>query len=113
MIEQCSVTNSLGRLTTECIFRNDTTARGLQVIAQLVDASAVHRLYTNQSAAPLTPVTVLVERDGVYQIAVFAIEIETGILNSFAEFTQRIAVDDVPDIVTNSISGINIITCYN
>ena len=70
-----------------------TTRTGYQVIAQLSEPSEVHKLYTNQSTAPLTPVTVLVERDGVYQVTIFAIRGGRGILDSDVMYTQQVMVD--------------------
>ena len=62
------------------------------MIAQLSNASEVQKLYVNQSMAPHTPVTVEVERDGLYQVTIFPIREGRGILESGAVQTQLVAV---------------------
>ena len=59
------------------------------------EPSEVHKFYTNQSTAPLTPVTVLVERDGLYQVTIFAIRGGRGILDSDVVYTQQVMVEQV------------------
>ena len=67
---------------------------GFQMIAQLSDSSEVHKLHINQSMDLQTPVTVEVEESGVYQVTIFAIKDETGIVGSFVGHVQ-IVVGDV------------------
>ena len=62
------------------------------MIAQLNDSSEVHKLHVNQSMDLQTPVTVEVEEDGMYQVAVFAIRVGTGIVSS--SYVEYIAVSD-------------------
>ena len=54
----------------------------MQIIVQSTDVSEVHKLYVNQSMDLHTPVTVTVERDGEYQVSIFAIREGMGILGS-------------------------------
>ena len=68
------------------------SASGLQVIVQLKSASGVQKLYSNQSMDPHTPVTVEVERDGLYQVTVFPITEGRGILDSSTIHTQLVTV---------------------
>ena len=58
-------------------------AAGFQVIVQLL--SEAQKLYVNQSMDPHTPVTVEVERDGLYQVTIFPIREGRGILDSDTE----------------------------
>ena len=52
---------------------------------QLSNANEVQKLYVNQSMDPHTPVTVEVERDGLYLVTIFPIREGRGILDSDAE----------------------------
>ena len=59
------------------------------MIAQLSDSSEVHKLHVNQSMDLQTPVTVEVEKSGMYHVAIFAIREGTGIVDSrsYVEYT--------------------------
>ena len=63
-----------------------------QLIAQLSDSDKVHKLYINQSMNLQTSVMVQVEKSGMYQITIFTIGEETGILNSNLECTKEISI---------------------
>ena len=65
---------------------------GFQVIAQLTNASELQKLYVNQSMDPYTPVTVEVERDGLYQVTIFPMREGRGILDSRVECTEHVLV---------------------
>ncbi len=82
-------------------------ATGLQVIAQPSSASVMGKLYTNQSMDLQTPVTVQVERGGVYQVTLIAIRGERGILDSGVEYAEQIMMADVSThiIMTPTIPG--------
>ena len=83
--ESCQIIASSDVITAEC-----TT--GFQVIAQLSNASEVQKLYVNQSMDPHTPVTVGVERGGLYLVTVFAITQSRGILDSDVVYMSQIEV---------------------
>ena len=68
------------------------TAIGIQVVAQLRNASEVHKLYVNQSMDLHTPVTVPVERDGEYQVSIFAIREGMGILGFNMHYVKLVTV---------------------
>lgn len=80
-------------------------AVGFQVIAQL--HSEVHKLHVNQSTESAGLVTVLVERDGEYQVSIFAIRDGMGILESKVEYTDQIIVGEGD---TNNNSGKQLLT---
>ena len=79
----CTVTSSSGLIWALC---SSSFAAGIQVIVQSTNASEVHKLYVNQSMDLHTPVTVPVERDGEYQVSIFAIREVTGILDSSVHY---------------------------
>ena len=57
------------------------------MIAQLTsNSSQVHKLYVEQTTH--TTATVEVEETGVYQVSIFPLREETGILDSNVEYTR-------------------------
>ena len=78
----CTLTSSSGLIWTLCNHPESSFADGIQVIVQSTNVSEVHKLYINQSMDLHTPVTVPVERDGEYQVFIFAIREGIGILGS-------------------------------
>ena len=84
----------------ECSHSNSLYAAG-QVIVRSTNVSEVHKLYINQYMDLDTPVTVPVERDGEYQVSIFAIREGIGILGSVVGYTQQVMVH-TPVIVPTS-----------
>ena len=80
----CTLTSSSGLIRALCShpFPESPFADGILVIVQPTNVSEVHKLYLNQSMDLRTPVTVPVERDGEYQVSIFAIREGMGILKS-------------------------------
>ena len=107
--EDCSISVSSGLILAECTPINSALVTGFQMIAQLSDSSEVHKLHINQSMDLQTPVTIEVEEDVVYQVAIFAIRERTGILNStyikYIEHVQ-VVVGDVTSYTTDSTANI-------
>ena len=64
------------------------------MIVQSTNANEVHKLYIAQSKDVDTPVTVPVERDGEYQVSIFAIREGMGILGSSYSvgYTEQVMV---------------------
>ena len=85
----------------------------MQVIVQSANASEVHKLYVNQSIDLNTPVTVSVERDGEYQVSIFATREGMGILGSYVQYTTKVTVGDASNesgiVVTKLIIAIIIL----
>ena len=86
----CTSTFSSGLIWAECSYPNSSFAAGIQVIVQSANVNEVHKLYVNQSMDLHTPVTVPVERDGEYQVSIFAIREGIGILGSGVGYTQQV-----------------------
>ena len=86
---------------------------GFQIIAQSSNSSKVHKLHVNQSMDLQTPVTVEVEEDGMYQVAIFAIREGTGILNSsYVKYIEHEAIDVIITIATPNTSGVYTTTLH-
>ena len=88
----CIVTFNFRLIHANCSDTHSASS-GLQVIVQLSNASEVQKLYSNQSMDPHTPVTVEVERDGLYQVTIFPIREGRGILDSTAVYSRLLVVD--------------------
>ena len=70
-------------------------ATGFQMIAQLNSSSEVRKLHISQSMDLQTPVTVEVEESGVYQVTIFVIRKETGIVGSYMAYNVTLSTVDV------------------
>ena len=69
-------------ILVDCYFR-DIAVTGFQMVAQLSSSSQV---YTNKTTDHQTPASVEVEESGMYQVTIFAIRGERGILDSTVEY---------------------------
>ena len=100
LLKNCTSTVSSGRIIVECTYPSDSTATGFQVIAQLSSFSEVNRLYVNKTTDRQTPVSVLVEENGLYQVTVFAIRGGRGIVGTNVEYMEMVMVGDVVPTTT-------------
>ena len=105
----CTVTSSSGLIWALCSHPDSSFAAGIQVIVQSTNVSEVHKLYVNQSMDLHTPVTVSVERDGEYQVSIYAIREVTGILDSSVHY-RGVTVTRQSVTSTTTISGQDIST---
>ena len=76
------MTSSSGLIWALCSNPESSFPAGIQVIVQSTNVNEVHKLYVAQSIDLDIPVTVPVERDGEYQVSIFAIREGMGILGS-------------------------------
>ena len=88
----CTLDSSSGLIWALCSHPGSSFAAGIQVIVQSTNVSEVHKLYVNQSMDLNTPVTVPVERDGEYQVSIFAIRKEMGIGSPSLQFRDSATV---------------------
>ena len=95
--KSCQIDTLPHLLTINCTKR-------IQVIAQLSNASEVQKLYVNQSMDPHTPVTVEVERDGLYRITIFPITDQDGI---YSEDIMSIIIICYDIMLTTTVVVIN------
>ena len=90
----CAITSVNNLLNAECELHNDMVIN-YQVTARLAEASEVQKLHSNQSMDLHTPVTLQVERDGLYQVTILAIVENSGLLDSTVVYSQRVMVDSM------------------
>ena len=78
----------------QCSFPPNSTSLGFLVVVQRDSISKARTLLINstQPGQALGPVTVEVEEGGVYQVTVFAIRGEVGIVGSAVEYTTQIEI---------------------
>ena len=78
----------------QCSFPQNSTPLGFLVVVQRDSISKARTLLVNntQPGQALGPVTVEVEEGGVYQVTVFAIRGEMGIVGSAVEYSTQIEI---------------------
>ena len=108
LLESCMVTRSSSHnIIVECAYPGDSIATGFQVIAQLLsNSSDVHKLYVSKTTDRQTLVSVLVEENGLYQVTVFAIRGERGIVDSNVEYSAQLIVNLLP-VVDTTEAGVD------
>ena len=72
------------------------------MIVQSTNVSEVHKLYVNQSMDLHTPVTVPVERDGEYQVSIFAIREGMGILGPTGQYYSNVVIVSATDVTSTA-----------
>ena len=95
-IEDCDVISDEQVVCVQCSFPPNSTSLGFLVVVQRDSISKARTLLVNSTqpgqARALGPVTVEVEEGGVYQVTVFAIRGEVGIVGSAVEYTTQIEI---------------------
>ena len=89
----------------QCSFPPNSTCLGFLVVVQRDSISKARTLLVNttQPGQALGPVTVEVEEGGVYQVTVFAIRGEMGIVGSAVEYSTQIEILAAEDEETGII----------
>ena len=77
------------------------------MVTQSSDSNKVHILYINKSTDLQTPVTVEVE-NGIYQVTIFAIRNNVGILDSHVLHVEEVNVGTTPNTL-----GKYLTSCHN
>ena len=92
--EDCSVTSLGGVISTMCSFSRSSVT-GFQMIVQIDNITEVHKLLINDTTGHLStgPVTVQVEENGTYHVAIFPIMGEKGIVNGTLVYSQVLSVN--------------------
>ena len=74
------------------------------MVAQSSDSTKVHELHINQTMDLQTPVTVEVEESGVYQVTIFSIRNNVGIVDSHVLHEEEVNVGNTSSLgkCTNS-----------
>ena len=107
LLESCHVMLVLDSITVECTYSESVT--GFQMIAYLSASREVNKLYVNQTTNRQTSISVTVEENGMYQVAIFPIKRDGGIAGSAVEYTQRIMI---PAGMLNDSVRSRIIICF-
>ncbi len=110
LLESCRIVRSLDRIIVQCAYHDDSTATGFQVIAQLSNSSEVPRLYANKTTDRQTPASVVVEENGLYQVTIFAIRGERGIVD---EYMNLLMVEDALITTTTVDKNTGGMSCYS
>ena len=89
-IEDCSVTYVDDVISAMCSYSGGSSVTGFQIIVQLNNVTEVHKLHINGTTEHLSPgpVTVQVEENGTYQIAIFPIMSNRGIINTTIAYSR-------------------------
>ena len=90
-LKSCRLDASSGYIDVYCSYPYNSVATGFQVIAQMRNFSQVHKLYTGKTTNRQNRVTVEVT-NGEYQVEIFAIREETGMLHSRVEYREPLFV---------------------
>ena len=113
-IEDCSVTYVDDVISAMCSYSNDSSITGFQMIVQLNNIDEVHKLYvngTNEHQSP-GPVIVRVEENEKYQVAIFPILSNRGIVNTTMAYSQVLSATGMYIIVLYYLAVI-LYTTYN
>ena len=81
-------------ISAMCSYSNDSSVTGFQIIVQLNDIDEVYKLHincTNEHLSP-GPVTVQVEENGTYNVAIFPIMGENGIVDTTIVYSEMLSV---------------------
>ena len=88
--ENCSVTYEDDAISAMCSYSGGSSVTGFQMIVQLNDLYEVYKLFINGTTEHLSPgpVTVRVEENGTYHVAIFPLMGERGIVNTTIMYSQ-------------------------
>ena len=78
-------------ISAMCSYSGGSSVTGFQIIVQLNNVTEVHKLYMNCTQTT-QPVTVRVNENGTYHVAIFPIMGERGIVDTTIAYSQEISV---------------------
>lgn len=85
-----------------CEYTDDSAVIGFQVIVRLSNSN---KLYVNQTSDRQASVSVEVKEDGLYEVAIFPISGDIGIVNSVIEYIEKFTVSgSMSTTTTGSLS---------
>ena len=98
--KNCQATVLLVNIMVKCDFSGDSKATGFQMIVH--QKNEMRKLYVNQATTSgQTSASVVVEENGLYQVVVFAIRGDSGIVGSNVEHMKLLTVKGVPPTTPN------------
>ena len=77
-------------ISAMCSYSGSSSVTGFQIIVQLKNVDGVHKLYINSTTEH--QVTVQVEENGTYQVAIFPIMGERGIVDTTMAYSEVLSV---------------------
>ena len=89
-IKNCNVTYVDDIISAMCSYSNGSSVTGFEMIVQLNNIDEVHKLYINGTTEHQSPgpVTVRVEKNGTYQVAIFPIFSDRGVMNTIIAYSR-------------------------
>ena len=92
-IKSCSVTYVDDVISAMCSYSNGSSVTGFQMIVQLSNVTEVYKLHINGTTEHLSlgPVTVRVEENETYHVAIFPILSDRGIMNTTIAYSQLLS----------------------
>ena len=99
LLESCQVNTLLSRISVECVYPSDSIVIGFQMI---ILQNLTNHFHANKTTDRQTPVSVLVEGDGLYQVIIFAIRGGRGIVGTNVEYMEMVMVGDVVPTTTTT-----------
>ena len=84
-------------ISAMCSYSGGSSVTGFEMIVQLNNVDEVHKLYINDTTEYLSPgpVTVQVEENGTYHVAIFPLRGEKGIVNTTTAYSQVLPITGV------------------
>ena len=81
-------------ISAMCSYSGGSSVTGFQIIVQLNNVDEVHKILINSTTEHLSPgpVTVEVEENGTYHVAIFPIMGERGIVDTTIAYSQVLSV---------------------
>ena len=105
LLESCHAIIISSRVSAECAYPSDSMATGFQMT---VHQNGGRKLHTNKTTDRQTPASVEVEGSGTYQVTIFAIRGERGILNSNVEYSELLVVDVTRPTATTTTAAVGV-----
>ena len=106
-IEDCSVTYVDDVISAMCSYSGGSSVTGFQIIVQLNNVTEVHKLHINSTTKHLSPgpVIVRVEENGTYQVDIFPILSDRGIMNTIMAYSQVLSATGMCIIIMSCLLG--------
>ena len=92
--ENCHTSFTNFVIMAHCV-KSNSSATGFQMIVQLGNPDKAHKLYINSTTESPFQVTITVEESGMYHITIFAIRGQEGIVNSNAEYSMGMLIEEI------------------
>lgn len=104
-LTNCSISASLFDTSVKCSYPNNSIVTGFEVVAVEINSDSLGQVHVNKS---VDTATIQVEEDKTYQIVVFPIRDEAGILGSSVEFSEILIISTSTEYYTEESSGMDV-----